>query len=61
MPAETIQSPSTTPTGTTHMTVADQLRTRFDDLQDGLTAALGIVEDLVRGRISSLVTRDDDS
>jgi hypothetical protein len=37
------------------------LSKRLDELQRGLTVALGIFEDLVRRRVSSLVVRDDDS
>jgi hypothetical protein len=64
MPAETVPASSTAATVPPRVTVADQswsLSRRFDDLQQGLTVALGIVEDLVRSRISSLVIRDDDS
>jgi hypothetical protein len=46
------------------MTMVDQtwsVTKRLDDLQQGLTVALGALEDLVRRRISSLVIRDDDS
>jgi hypothetical protein len=64
MPADTIRASSTASNVTAPVTVADQpwsLSRRFDDLQQGLTVALGLLEDVVRSRISSLVTRDDDS
>ena len=64
MPNDTMQTSSTMSTAADPMTVVDQtwsVTKRLDDLQQGLTVALGALEDLVRRRISSLVIRDDDS
>jgi hypothetical protein len=64
MPDETVQPSSTMSTATGPGAAIGQpwnLSKRLDDLQQGLTVALGIVEDLVRRRVSSLVVHDDDS
>jgi hypothetical protein len=64
MPNDTMQASSTMPTTADPMRVVDQswsVTKRLDDLQQGLTVALGALEELVRRRISSLVIRDDDS
>ena len=64
MPDENVQPSSTMSTAAGPMAAIGQpwnLSKRLDDLQQGLTVALGIVEDLVRRRVSSLVVHDDDS
>jgi hypothetical protein len=64
MPDDTMQASSTMSTAAHPMTAVDRswsVTKRLDDLQQGLTVALGALEDLVRRQISSLVIRDDDS
>lgn len=57
MPADTTEASRPTPTGILPTTVSK----RLDTLQLGLTAALGVLEDRVRRRISAMVAGDDDS
>jgi hypothetical protein len=64
MPDDTVRPSSTASTANAPMAAIDQpwnLSKRLDELQRGLTVALGILEDLVRRQVSSLVVHDDDS